>query len=94
MNLLICGKCFDVRRVHRDGVTRCDCGESSAFHSDDVHVEVRGESAQKVFVDSRDVANALCLPGGLEVSVLHFDWRTRFGWRGGTWLRDEGFDEY
>jgi hypothetical protein len=89
MKLLLCGKCYDMKRVHRDGVTRCDCGESEAFHTDHVHVEVRGEHAQKVFVDNRDVANALFLR--VEDGRLYatFDWRTRPGWRGGTWLREE-----
>jgi hypothetical protein len=40
MKLLLCGACFDVRRVHREGTTTCDCGASSAFHTDDLHVEV------------------------------------------------------
>ncbi len=90
MKLLLCGKCYDIRRVNEKGVTRCDCGESSAWHTEDVsHVEVAGEHAQKVFVDNRDVANALFLKveGGRLYAT--FDWRTHPGWRGGTWLRDE-----
>ena len=60
MKLLFCNKCFDVRRVHEDGITSCDCGESSAFYADDLpHVEVQGEHAHKIFVDNRDVANAI-----------------------------------
>lgn len=89
MKLLLCGKCFDIRRVHRDGVTRCDCGESEAFHTDEVHVEVCGEHSQKVYVDNRDVANALFLRVEDGRLYMTFDWRTHPGWRGGTWLREE-----
>jgi hypothetical protein len=90
MKLLLCSKCWDIRRVHQDGVTRCDCGESSARYTEDLpHVEVQGEHAQKIFVDNRDVANALFLKveGGRLYAT--FDWRTHPGWRGGTWLREE-----
>ena len=92
MKLLLCGACLDMRRIHRDGTTTCDCGASSAFHTDDVHVEVRGENAHKVFVDNRDVANALFL--AVEGGRLYatFDWRTRPGYKGGTWLRGEAED--
>ena len=88
MKLLLCGACYDMRRVHREGTTTCDCGASSAFHTDDVHVEMRGEHAQKVFVDNRDVANALFL--AVEDGRLYatFDWRSEPGYKGGTWLRD------
>ncbi len=92
MKLLLCGACLDMRRIHRDGTTTCDCGQSSALHTDDVHVEVRGENAQKVFVDNRDVANALFL--AVEGGRLYatFDWRTHPGYKGGTWLRREAED--
>ena len=91
MKLLFCNKCFDVRRVHEDGITTCDCGESSAFYTDDLpHVEVRGENAQKIFVDNRDIANAIFLtPEGSARLYATFDWRTHPGWKGGTWLRAE-----
>ena len=91
MKLLFCGKCFDVRRVHEDGITTCDCGESSAFCTDDLpHVELQGEHAHKIFVDNRDVANAIFLtPEGPARLYATFDWRTHPGWRGGTWLRAE-----
>ena len=93
MKLLLCGKCFDMRRVHEDGITTCDCGESSAFCTDDLpHVELQGEHAHKIFVDNRDVANALFL--AVEGGRLYatFDWRTRPGYKGGTWLRGEAED--
>ena len=88
MKLLLCGACYDMGRVHREGTTTCDCGASSAFHTDDVHVETRGEHAQKVFVDNRDVADApfLAVEGGRLYAT--FDWRTEPGYKGGTWLRD------
>jgi hypothetical protein len=82
-----------MRRIRRDGTTACDCGESSAFHTDDVHVEVRGENAQKVFIDNRDLANALFL--SVEGGRLYatFDWRTQPGYKGGAWLRaDEAWE--
>jgi len=88
MKLLLCAACFDIRRIHRDGTTTCDCGASSAFHTDDVHVELRGEHAHKVFIDNRDVANAIFLtPEGPARLYATFDWRTHPGWKGGTWLR-------
>jgi hypothetical protein len=91
MKLLFCNKCFDVRRVHQDGITTCDCGESSALYTDDLpHVEVQGEHAHKIFVDNRDVANAIFLtPEGPARLYAIFDWRTHPGWKGGTWLRAE-----
>lgn len=89
MKLLLCGKCYDIRRVHRDGVTRCDCGESEPFHTDDVHVEMRGQ-AQKVYLDNRDIANYLFLkPTIPERLYASFDWRMTPGYKGGTWIREE-----
>ena len=91
MKLLFCNKCFDVRRVHEDGITSCDCGESSAFYADDLpHVEVQCEHAHKIFLDNRDIANAIFLtPEGAARLYATFDWRTHPGWKGGTWLRAE-----
>ena len=89
MKLLFCAACWDIRRVHQDGVTTCDCGESSAWHTEELpHVEVQGEHAHKIFVDNRDVANALFLaPEGPARLYATFDWRTHPGWKGGAWLR-------
>ena len=89
MKLLLCGNCFDMRRVHQDGVTRCDCGESSAWYTEQLpHVELQGEHARKIFVDNRGVSNAIFLtPEGPARLYATFDWRTHPGWRGGTWLR-------
>jgi len=90
MKLLLCGTCFDIRRVHRDGVTTCDCGESSAFHTDDLHVELQGAHALKIFVDNRDISNAVFLTPDVPARLYAtFDWRTHPGWKGGTWLRAE-----
>jgi len=91
MKLLFCAACYDIRRVHQDGVTTCDCGQSSAWHTGDLpHVEVQGEHALKIFVDNRDVANAIFLtPEGPARLYATFDWRTHPGWKGGTWLRAE-----
>jgi len=88
MKLLLCGKCYDWR-VHRDGVTRCDCGESEAFHTDDVHVEMRGQ-AQKVYLDNRDIANYQLVRPNIPARLYaSFDWRTTPGQKDGTWIRAE-----
>jgi hypothetical protein len=94
MKLLLCGACFDLRRVHREGTTTCDCGASSAFHTDDLHVEIRGPHAHKVFLDNRDVANftQVAPPEGPHRLYATFDWRTTPGYKGGTWLRAEEKD--
>ena len=89
MKLLLCAACYDVRRVNRECVTTCDCGASFAWHTDDLHVEMRGQ-AQKVYLDNRDIANHLFLkPTIPERLYASFDWRMTPGYKGGTWIREE-----
>ena len=67
----------------------CACGSSGAYHADDVHVEIRGPHAQKIFFDNRDLAVAgfsRDQPGCVYAS---FDHRTTLGYRGGSWPRTE-----
>jgi hypothetical protein len=75
VKLLMCGRCGDIRRVKDTCITVCDCGDSLAWHTNHIHVEVEGKDAHKVFLDNRQQSLAYMHPFTPGRLYLQFEWR-------------------